>query len=225
MSDNVFRAAVIAGSRDELTDNQQGSSRRGTKNPSETTRRTPFIPAMNEREIYAYVHGAMHDASLNKGRRVRFGQKYPEWLELIQSLLRFVGVRSWMYKEGKDRDLFILETVCRDLDFAFDPGKLTTKGEKVAYIRGFFDAEGGVPRNGGEFYIQLVQKDLRKMETIRNILTGLGIQCGVIHNPSRRVDPHYWRIFIARKSHKDFASVIGSWHPIKAEIFFKRMMI
>lgn len=225
MSDNVFRAAAVAKSYGELTDNQQGSSRRGTKNPSETTRRTPFIPAMNKREIYAYVHGAMHDASLNKKHRVRFGQKYPEWLKLIQSLLRFVGVRSWMYKEGKHRDLFILETVCRDLDFAFDPGKLRAKGEKIAYIRGFFDAEGGVPRNGGAFYIQLVQKDLRKVKIIKEILSGLGIHCGKVHNPSKRIDPDYWRIFIARKSHKEFASIIGSWHPVKAKIFFKRMMI
>lgn len=206
-------------------DNQQGSSRVGTRNPSETTRQSPFIPAMNEGEVYAYVHGAMHDASLNKGRRVRFGQKYPEWLELIRSLLRFVGVHSWIYKEGKDRDLFILETVCKDLDFAFDPRMLQTKGEKIAYIRGFFDAEGGIPRNGGAFYIQMVQKNLRKMEVIKKILIDLGIQCGKVHNPSKRVDPDYWRIFIARKSHREFASVIGSWHPVKTEIFSKRMMI
>lgn len=225
MSNNVSRAAAAVKNYGEPTDNQQGSSPIGRKNPSETTRRSPFIPAMNKREIFAYVHGAMHDASLNKGRRVRFGQKYPEWLETIRKLLRFVGVRSWIYKEGKTRDLFILETVCRDLDFAFDPGKLRTKEEKIAYLRGFFDAEGGIPRNGGEFYIQLVQKDLRKMETIKEILFELGIHCGKVHNPSRRIDPDYWRIFIARKSHREFASVIGLWHPIKAKIFFKRMMI
>jgi intein-encoded DNA endonuclease-like protein len=214
MSENILGAG-----------NQQGSYLIGENNPSETTRRSPFLPAMNKREIYAYVQGAMHDASLNKGKRVRFGQKYPEWLETIKSLLCSVGVNSWMYKEGKDRNFYILETVCKDLDFAFDPRTLKTEGEKVAYIRGFFDAEGGIPRTNGEFYVQLVQKDFRKIEVIKEILSTLGIQCGKIHNPSKRVDPDYWRVFVSRKSHKRFAEIIGSWHPIKANIFFKRMMI
>ena len=206
-------------------DNQQGSSLIDKSNPSETTRRSPFTSAMNKKEILAYVHGAMHDASLNKRKRVRFGQKYPEWLKTLKSLLRSVGANSWMYKEGKTRNLYILETVCRDLDFAFDPRKLKTEGEKIAYIRGFFDAEGGIPRNEGEFYIQLAQKDFQKMETIKKILNDLGIYCGKIHNPSKRVDPDYWRFFVARKSHEAFASIIGSWHPVKAENFSKRMMI
>jgi len=208
-------------------DNQQGSSLFTTKrsNPSETTRRSPRMNALNEKEIYAYLHGAMHDATLNKGNRVRFGQKYPEWLKILQHLLWLVEEDSWMYKEGKNRNLYILETVCKNLDFAFDPRNLVTKGEKIAYIRGFFDAEGGIPRNGGTFYIQLVQKDLEKMETIKKILIGLGIHCGKIHNPSVRVDPDYWRFFVSRKSHKRFASTIGSWHPVKAKIFSQRMMI
>ncbi len=204
MSDNALSAG-----------NQQGSSLIGKSNPSETTRRSPFIPAVNEKEIYAYVHGAMHDASLNKGTRIRFGQKYPEWLETLKHLLRSVGANSWIYKEGKDRDLYILETVCKNLNFAFDPKVLNTEGEKIAYIRGFFDAEGGVPRNNGTFYIQLVQKNFRKMETIKKILNQLGIRCGKIHNPSKKIDPYYWRVFVSRKSHKEFASVVGSWHPIK----------
>ena len=208
-------------------DNQQGSSLSKTErsNPSETTRRSPLIHTLNDSEIYAYLHGAMHDATLNKGKRVRFGQKYPEWLETLKSLLCLVGSNSWIYKEGKDRNLYVLETVCKDLDFNFNPKILSIKGEKIAYIRGFFDAEGGIPHNNGVFYIQLVQKNLRKMETIKKILTDLGISCGKIHNPSVRVDPDYWRLFISRKSHKEFALIIGSWHPIKAEIFSKRMMI
>ena len=208
-------------------DNQQGSSLSETErsNPSETTRRSPLIYTLNEKEVYAYLHGAMHDATLNKGTRVRFGQKYPDWLETLKDLLCLVEANSWIYKEGKDRNLYILETVCKDLDFDFDPENLSTKGEKIAYIRGFFDAEGGIPHNNGKFYIQLVQKNLSKMETIKKILINLGISCGKVHNPSVRVDPDYWRFFISRKSHKEFAKLIGSWHPIKAEIFSQRMMI
>ena len=59
-------------------DNQQGSRPPRRIDPSETTRRTPT--ASNREEILAYLHGAMHDASLNKGKRIRFVQKYREWL-------------------------------------------------------------------------------------------------------------------------------------------------
>ena len=67
-------------------DNQQGSSLSETErsNPSETTRRSPFVYTKNKKEIYAYLHGAMHDATLNKGKRIRFGQKYPKWLETLK---------------------------------------------------------------------------------------------------------------------------------------------
>jgi len=58
--------------------NQQGSLRQSADDPSETTRRTPV--ANERKEILAYLQGAMHDASLNKGKRVRFVQKYREWL-------------------------------------------------------------------------------------------------------------------------------------------------
>ena len=214
MSENALRAG-----------NQQGSSLVKKSNPSETTRRTPFKSILSEKEIFAYLQGAMHDGTLNKQKRIRIGQKYPAWLELLKDLLMSVSVNSWIYKEGKDREYYVLETVCKNLHFSFDPITLKTKGEKIACIRGFFDAEGGIPRTRDEFYIQLVQKNLGKMETLKNILAELGIESGKIHNPSHRVDPDYWRFFVSRKSHKAFAKIIGSWHPIKSEIFSQRMRI
>ena len=211
-------------------DNQQGSltlvaTKRSLYNdPSETTRRTP-ISGYTRNEILAYLHGAMHDASLNKKRRVRFAQKYREWLESLQCLLKTAGSNSWIYKEGKDRNVYVLETVCADLHFDFDPLNLSTEQQKIAYLRGFFDAEGGIPRNGKRFYIQLVQKDRAKIKALKQILQKLRISTGEVHNPSRRVDPDYWRIFVSARSHKRFAEIIGSLHPIKAEIFRNRMMI
>ena len=207
-------------------ENQQGSRPKIRIDPSETTRRSPLKSLnLTKKEVFAYLHGAMHDGSLNKKKRIRFGQKYPQWLDILKDLLESVGVNSWIYKEGKDREYYILETVCKNLDFSFNPITLTTKGEKIAYIRGFFDAEGGVPRTHDEFYIQLVQKNLPKMETLKKILIDLGIESGKIHNPSKRVDSNYWRLFISRNSHKKFTKIIGSWHPIKAKVFLKRMMI
>ena len=57
------------------------------------------------------------------------------------------------------------------------------------------------------------------------ILKRLGIKTGKIHNPSKRVDPNYWRMYVLAESHKKFAEIIGSWHPRKISIFRKRMKI
>ena len=189
--------------------------------PSETTRRAPFV---SESEIKAYLQGALHDAYRRKNR-VRFSQKGTEWLTILKELLERCGHRSWMYREGS-RDVYDLETTAVFLDFNFDPLSLETSGERAAYVRGFFDAEGGIPHSrDAAFYIQLVQKDREKMQKLKELLQSLGIQTGVLHNPSRRVDPNYWRCFVSAASHTDFARIIGSWHPLKRARFAERMMI
>ncbi|OGG72269.1 hypothetical protein A3E65_02015 [Candidatus Kaiserbacteria bacterium RIFCSPHIGHO2_12_FULL_56_13] len=130
-----------------------------------------------------------------------------------------------MYREGK-RDVYDLETTAEFLDFKFDPRSLKTREEQASYIRGFFDAEGGIPHSRiAKFYIQLVQKDQEKMQAIKSILQSLGIKTGALHNPSRRVDPNYWRCFVATASHADFARIIWSFHPLKRARFAERMMI
>jgi len=45
----------------------------------------------------------------------------------------------------------------------------------------------------------------------------LGIKCGKPHNPSRRVDPEYWRFFVSSESYSAFAREIGSMHPSKCK--------
>lgn len=187
---------------------------------SETIRQAPFT----KKEIIAYLNGAIHDASLNKRKRIRFAQKNQQWLIVLQDLLKKIRHNSWIYKEGKERNVYVLETLCSDLNFNFNPIRLTKK-EKIAYVRGFFDAEGGIPHNGKRFYIQLVQKNFRKILLLKKLLKNLEIDSGKIHNPSKRIDPDYWRVFILARSQRKFAESIGSYHPIKANIFQERMKI
>ena len=189
--------------------------------PSETTRRSPF---KSKSEIKAYLQGALHDA-YRRRNRIRFSQKGTEWLMVLKNLLKSLGHKSWMYQEG-NRDVYDLETTAEFLDFRFDPRTLETSEEKAAYVRGFFDAEGGIPHSrDATFYIQLVQKDREKMQMLKEILQSLGIKTGALHNPSHRVDPNYWRCFVSTASHSDFARVIGSWHPMRQKRFEERMMI
>jgi len=206
------------------TDNQQGSLVEPIArfDPSETTRRTP-----TKQEIKAYFQGAVHDGTYNRyNQRIRIAQKGTAWLEVLQNLLRSIGQSSWIYREGKKRNVYILETKAPFIDFSFNPLCLKSRREKCAYIRGFFDAEGGIPRNNqSRFYIQLVQSDRPKLTKLKRLLGELGIDIGVIHNPSVAVDPKYWRMFVRAHSHRTFIRLIGSWHPRKLIILKQRWMM
>jgi hypothetical protein len=190
------------------------------KEPSETTRQTPG-------ETEAYLLGALHDGTYNIGRKThRFSQNNIEWLIFLQKLFGNLGHKAWIYKEGSYRDVYILKTSAKFLSIDFDPAKLRTVPQKIAYIRGFFDAEGGVPKDhSARLYIQMVQTNRPKLVWIRDTLQEICIDCGVIHNPSKKVDPNYFRFCVATKSHEDFIDKIGSWHPRKMQIFHSRVKI
>ena len=210
MSNKVFGAG-----------NQQGSPR-FIGAPSETTRRTP----LSDKEIRAYFLGALHDGTFSSNKRYRICQKSIKWLKILKGLLKNIGYNSWIYKEGKNRNVYILETLAAFMDFKFNPLKLKTNKEKMAYIKGFFDAEGGIPKNFRDrFYIQLCQKDRNKIVKIKKILENFGIKTGKIHNPSADKNPYYWRLYVLAESHKDFIRLIGSYHPDKRKLLDKRMKI
>ncbi len=209
-------------------DNQQGSRRVKAQalyaiDPSETTRRTPYSVDVAR----AYLQGAFHDGTWNRtNQRTRFAQSNLGWLYILKVLLADLGYTSWIYHEGKARSVFVLETQANFLDLHFNPQELETIDEKIAYVRGFFDAEGGTPRDPrARFYVQLVQNDYQKLETIKHLLDQLGIMVGQIHNPSVSVDPDYWRMFVRTQSLVDFVSIIGSWHPRKVKELRVRMKI
>lgn len=166
----------------------------------------------------AYLRGAAHDSTYSRlHRTTRFCQADPRWLEVLGSLLERVGSRSWSYREGRNRSLWVLET-------SWVPSAPAASLRcPAAYARGYFDAEGGVPRElAARFYIQFVQKDREDLSGVRDALSGLGVQCGRLHNPSKRVDPHYWRFFVRAVSHECFLEKIGSWHLRKRAILEAR---
>jgi len=201
--------------------NQQGSPA-FQRDPSETIRRAPF----SKKEVKAYLQGCLHDGTFSSNKRFRISQKGKEWLEILQKLFKSLGYNSWIYKEGKDRDVYILETLSNFLDFKFNPLDLKEKEEKIGYIRGFFDTEGGIPKSPkARFYIQLVQSDKTKIRKLKFILNELGIKSGKIHNPSKKNNPNYWRIYILAGFKKRFVKNIGSWHPRKISILSKRVKI
>ena len=182
---------------------------------------------MSKRECQAYLQGALHDGTRSELHNTyRISQKGTDWLEKLQECLAVLGHKSWIYREGRTRSVYILETTASFLSLDFDPDSLETEGEKVAYVRGYFDAEGGLPQQpDARFYIQFTQKNGVELSKVRNILEGLGIRCGKMHNPSKRVDPDYWRFYVLAGSHRDFVQVVGSWHARKRAILHRRMKI
>lgn len=208
---------------DNLTSagNQQGSLPFIWDDPSETTRRAPH------QELKAYLLGALHDGTYNqKHKTFRITQANVTWLQRLQRMLELLGFRSWIYREGKERNVYALETTAKFLDLRFDPVLLRSSREQLAYVRGYFDAEGGIPRsNAAPFYIQLCQKNHDELCKVQAILEHHGIRCGKIHNPSKRIDPDYWRFFVSAKSHQDFCTYVSSWHPRKEKLLKERKMI
>jgi len=175
----------------------------------------------------AYLQGALGDATYNKLHKSwRYTQSDRRWLLKLKALLKQIGYNSWIYKEGRCRQVHALETTAKFLSSGIKQSDLLTQTEKIAFVRGFFDAEGGVPRNlQDRFYVQFSQKRLGELSKVHRILENIGIRCGKIHNPSRKVDPNYWRFFVRAQSYQCYIKMIGSWHPRKASILLSRMKI
>ncbi len=181
---------------------------------------------MTKREYQSYLQGALHDGTRSRLHNThRISQKGTDWLTRLSNMLLELSYKSWIYREGKTREVYILETTAKFLDVEFDPDLLESDFEKTAYVRGYFDAEGGLPQSpDSRFYIQFTQKDFVELGKVKRILEEMGIRCGEIHNPSTTIDPNYWRFYVRAESHRTFATLVGSWHPRK-EIILRRMMI
>jgi len=171
------------------------------------------VETATERELVCYLDGASRDGTFSRlHRTLRISQKGLEWLLVLQGALERLGARSWHYREGT-RDVWTLETCWMGSCQPCAPA------EAAAFARGYFDAEGGVPRSpDARFYVQFVQKDLQDLSRVRTDLESLGLSCGRLHNPSVAVDPHYWRFYIRARSHLAFCESVGSWHPRKRRL-------
>ncbi len=134
---------------------------------------------------WSYLFGAAHDATISSRHgTVRFGQADVEWLDVLRVLIEKQGQKAWMYREGSTRRFWVLETSAKWL--TKEPS-FSTCEERCACARGYFDAEGGIPRDvAARFYIQFVQKDRADIARLQAILASEGIACGKLHRPSRK---------------------------------------
>src|SRR3989344_7380280 len=103
----------------------------------------------------AYLLGAMHDGTVRK-LTYRIVQKDKVYIEFLMKEIQKLGQNAWMYKEGKARQLYVVEFSINFLKSFV----LQTLQDKVDYIRGYFDAEGGVSRSPTDrYYLYFAQKN------------------------------------------------------------------
>ena len=209
-------------------DNQQGSRRCLPWDILSTPQRLHAeLLAIGAKGLEAYLQGALRDGTRSARHNThRIGQREREWLVLLQTMLRILGHRAWIYPEGRDRRLWVVETGAPFLSLKFDGAPLVGHPSGLHYVRGYFDAEGGMPWDSrSRLYIQFCQKDRQSLQCVHRILEQSGIDCGLIHNPSSEVDPHYWRFYVRARGHERFLTDVGSWHPRKRQQIATRMKI
>jgi hypothetical protein len=159
----------------------------------------------------AYLLGALHDSTKRK-YTYRISQKSEDYVTFIADSIKNLGGNAWTYREGKSRNVYIVEFARRFLSGT----TIESYQDKSDYVRGYFDTDGGIAKQSSvRYYLYFAQKNLKDLEQVKDYLIDLGIACGKIHNPSKRQDAYYWRFYIAAKSYNDFAKMIGSWHPEK----------
>lgn len=170
----------------------------------------------------AYLQGLIKgDGYIYKGKRkgivVVITQKNKEFLREIEKIIEKDKINAWIFKQ---RGIFVLETKHPNL-FREPTLEKMTKEEKIHYISGFFDADGGIPRYPENlppvtpyYYVQFVQKDKDFLEKVKSILENdFDINCGKIHQYDK--NKNVWRFFIKSSSLLKFLKLIKSRHPEK----------
>jgi len=167
----------------------------------------------------AYLLGVLHDAT-QRQNTFRVSTKSFQFAKFLQIGIGNLNAKAWIYKEGKNRNLWIVEFSKKLLSNA----QIKTGKDKIDYIRGYFDTEGGIAKsNSVRYYIYFAQKDKKDLLQVKKYLEEFGISCGKLHNPSKQVDPDYWRFYVSVKSVYDFARIVNSAHPVKRK--YLRMKI
>jgi hypothetical protein len=168
---------------------------------------------------------------------VKLAQKNYEWLELINGIFkRNFGKGGLIYRErrrsasGVIRMYYILrifdKKVVDELMKLFGivtpqtrwgtPTVIKYAGIDLVshYVRGFFDAEGGLPRDpihAKQHYVSFDQANLEALAFVRDKLMQIG------YRPTRITRTgNIWQFRLTRREDiMRFKNEIGSWHPEK----------
>ena len=177
-----------------------------------------------------YLLGALRDASVDvrkgKNYEIKFGQKNVAWLELINKMVvNTFGVSGRLNSNllRFTNKLFVLEMLdisemCSPQTTWGTPSVLLSAStkQKLEYLQGFWDAEGGLPKTpetANQKYISFDQKNKEALIFLRELLCSLG------YNPTNLTfTGKVWQFRLTRKKELiRFANEVSSKHPEKLD--------
>ncbi len=169
------------------------------------------------------------DARKGKNYEIKIAQKEARWLFVIQRIfLKHFGVEGKITQHSEGARILRIggkDIVNKIIGISQmkipqenwntpDVIKNQSNSVQLEYVKGFFDAEGGLPKdpeNASQKYICFGQKNKESLEFVRNILIKNGFnptnltRCGGV-----------WEFRVTRKAEMvKFASKIGSLHADK----------
>jgi len=102
------------------------------------------VVASGQHCCLSYFTGALRDGTFSSRHRTwRLAQRSQDWLFVVRIVLVQLGAHCWIYREGKGRSVWVLETCFRPSRNR--PPLLQSKAEDAAFIRGYFERRAGFP--------------------------------------------------------------------------------
>ena len=184
-----------------------------------------------------YLVGAIHDGCLVKRRRekkyeIQFYQKCKEWLEnsVLPRIERVINKKPKI--KGPRKGVYYIKFSCKNLyvvieKFLNNPYEILNldNNSQIAFVRGFFDAEGYVPNSWKKRkkyqigFSQSGEKIPEVLEVVRIILERLGIKCGKYSiKPPKNFGKlkEYSFLVCGKDDVKRFFEIVRPEHPFKS---------
>ena len=185
---------------------------------------------MNEHVLYLIA--ALRDGSIDnrncKNYEIKIGQTVQRWLsDIIKPIIESnfgvrVNIHGNLLRLTNKKAVHEIQQISGIQPHGWKTPETVKKiplESRIPYIRGFWDAEGGIPKKpencnkAEQMYISFHQKDKEPLVFIRDSLIEMSYKPT---NITKCSEAHEFRI--TRRAHmKRYCTEIGSWHPEKSE--------
>ncbi|UCG95379.1 MAG: LAGLIDADG family homing endonuclease [archaeon] len=176
-------------------------------------------------KIY-YLIGVLKDGCLTTQWTIKIKQKNKEWLsDVIVPTFKQVfdkEIKNNIYLQKEYKPVWYLafkdKLIWQKLN-EFQNRQPKTINEQKFYIMGFWDTDGGCPKNPTpekKMYIKFTQKEKKSLEELKQMIENFGIKCGKVRISEHNDCGEIWRFSITNKEGIiNFCDLIGSLHPEK----------
>ena len=170
-------------------DNQQGSRGESLLDSLLTPQRLHAeLLATDAKSLEAYLQGALRDGTRSVQHRThRIGAAERDWLVLLKDILASAASAAGSTVRGQAGTTGSSRPGRHSSIYRSMPADSLGLHAGLTYVRGYFDADGGMPVNpGARLYFQFAQSSRDSLRAVAANLEVWGIATGRIHNPSVR---------------------------------------